>query len=491
MPKAIRYTLLSLRDLALSIGPFVVLAVTLLALAYWWLDPNPPKRVTLATGPAQSAYEEFGKRYAKILAQDGIEVRLLPSEGSAQNLQWLREGKADLGFVQGGTSEVLPDDEETLESLGSLFVEPVWLFYRKDAAPKLTGVGLSDASTDPKAGSAAHAVASVAASSAAGPPQGGTAPPGGSAAHVVASVGATLDSLTQLQGLRVNVGTTGSGIPSLMNKLLASNKVDMATLTMSELEQTPATMAFLEGKLDAIVFASAPESLMVQMLLQTPGTGLMDFPQSEAYSRRFAFLSPVVLPRGVVDLAANIPPQDVRLVAPTTALITRKGTHPALLQLFVQAGKQIHGGAGWFRRARDYPNLANNELPIAAEAERSIRNDKPFLQRYLSFWVANLVERMWLVMGIIIAIMLPLSRIIPPLYAFRVRSRIFRWYGQLRDIESRIESTAGAAGTPALLDELNTLEHRAEKISVPLSYTDELYALRNNIQLVRRKLQRG
>ena len=444
MPTSIRYTLLSLRDLVVSAGPFVVLAATLLAMAYFWLDPNPPKRVTLATGPAQSAYEEFGKRYAKILAQDGIEVRLLPSEGSAQNLQWLREGKADLGFVQGGTSELKEDDQEVLESLGSLFVEPLWLFYREARTDALNGPGAAGA----------------------------------------------MDALTQLQGLRVNVGTPGSGIPSLMNKLLASNKVDMANLSISELEQTPATVAFLEGKIDAIVFASAPESLMVQMLLQTPGTGLMDFPQSEAYSRRFAFLSPVVLPRGVVDLAANIPPQDVRLVAPTTALVNHQGTHPALLQLFVQAGKQIHGGAGWFRRARDYPNLANNEFPIAAEAERSIRNDKPFLQRYLPFWVANLIDRLWLVMGIIIAIMLPLSRIIPPLYAFRVRSRIFRWYGQLRDIENRIESTHEAANTPALLDELNTLELRAEKISVPLSYTDELYALRNNIQLVRRKLQR-
>ena len=442
MPKTIRYTLLSLRDLAISIGPFAVLAIMLLAAAYWWLDPNPPKRVTLATGPAQSAYEEFGKRYTKILAQDGIEVVLLPSQGSADNFQLLREGKADLGFVQGGTSEIQPADEANLESLGSLFVEPVWLFYKTDALPKPAGSAIA------------------------------------------------LNSLTQLQGLRVNLGTAGSGIPSLMSKLLASNNIDLSSLKAFQLEQTAATVDFLEGRLDALVFASAPESLMVQMLLQTPGVGLMDFPQSEAYSRRFTFLSPVVLPRGVVDLAANIPPVDVRLVAPTTALVNRKETHPALLQLFVQAGKQIHGGAGWFRRARDYPALANNELPIAAEAERSLRNDKPFLQRYLPFWVANLVERMWLVMGIILAIMLPLSRVIPPLYAFRVRSRIFRWYAQLRDIENRIEHTAGEKNSQTLLDELNSLEQRAEKIAVPLSYTDELYALRGNIGLVRRKLQR-
>ena len=437
MPKAIRYTLLSIRDLAISAGPFVFVAIALLALAYWWLNPNPPKRVTLATGPAQSAYEEFGKRYAKALALEGITVVTAPSEGSAANLQLLREGKVDLGFVQGGTSDYTDIDEETLSSLGSLFVEPLWLFYREEAARKFTAT-------------------------------------------------ATLTSLPQLKGLKINTGTPGSGVPSLMTKLLESNRIDPASLKITSLEQTPATMAFLGGELDAIVFASAPESLMVQMLLQTPGVKLMNFAQSDAYSRRFAFLNATRLPRGVVDLAANIPPDDVRLVAPTTALITRNTTHPALLQLFALAGTQIQGAAGWFKRAREYPNVENNELPIAKEAERAIKNGPPLLQRYLPFWVANLIERMWLVMGIIIAILLPLSRIIPPLYTFRVRSRIFKWYGQLREIEIRIASE----DSNALLAELNQLESRAEKITVPLSYTNELYALRSNIHLVRKKLLR-
>ena len=438
MSKTIRYTLLSLRDLTVSLGPFIVLAVTLLVLAYWWLDPNPPKRVTLATGPAQSAYEEFGKRYVKALAAEGIEVVTVPSEGSAANLQLLRDGKVDLGFVQGGTSDYSDDDEENLASLGSLFVEPLWLFYQEASARKVTPT-------------------------------------------------ATLTSLTQLAGLRINMGTPGSGVPMLMAKLLESNRIDPATLQRSMLAQTPATVAFLGGELDAIVFASAPESLMVQMLLQTPGVKLMNFEQSEAYSRRFAFLSPARLPRGVVDLAGNVPPEDVRLVAPTTALLTRTTTHPALLQLFAQAGNQIHGGAGWFKRAREYPNVENNELPIAKEAERAIKNAPPLLQRYLTFWVANLIDRMWLVLSIILALLLPLSRIVPPLYAFRVRSRIFRWYGELRNIEVRID----AEDHNSLLRELNVLESHAEKVTVPLSYTDELYALRSNIQLVRQKLLRA
>ncbi len=438
MPATLRHSLVSLRDLLLSVGPFAVLAVGLLLLAYFWLDPTPPRRVTLATGPAQSAYDEFGQRYRKALAANGIEVTLLSSEGSSANLQLLRDGKADLGFVQGGTSEqaagVAPAG---IESLGSLFVEPIWLFYRDQAA-----LGI-----DPSG---------------------------------------TLGNLPQLAGLRVNVGTPGSGVPQLMARLFEANNVAPGTLRLSSLEQTPATVAFLAGEIDALVFASAPESLMVQMLLRTPGVKLMDFSQSEAYSRRFPFLTPVLLPRGVVDLARDLPPQNVRLIATTTALLSREGTHPALLQLFVQAAREFHAPPGWFNRAGAFPSTEHSEYPIAREADRTIRNGAPFLQRYLPFWLANLVERMWLVLGIILAILLPLSRIVPPLYEFRIRSRVFRWYGQLREIETRMQAQEDAA---QLALELERLEQNVGRISVPLSYADELYALRNNIALVRHKLE--
>ena len=432
MPKAVHSTLLSLRDLALSAGPFALLAIGLLLLAYLWLDPTPPRRVILATGPAQSAYDEFGKRYRNALAANGIEVTLLTSEGSSANLQLLREGKADFGFVQGGSNDRRSDDAESVESIGSLFVEPVWLFYRDAAARKLEPSG-------------------------------------------------TLTALSQIAGLRLNVGTVGSGVPSLMDQLFQANGIDSKTLQLSRLEQTPATVAFLAGAIDALVFASAPESLMVQMLLQTPGVKLLDFAQSEAYSRRFPFLTPVLLPRGLVDLARDMPAQDVRLVATTTALLARESTHPALLQLFVLAARELHGPAGWFQRAGSFPSIEHSEYPIAREAERAIRSGAPFLQRYLPFWLANLVERMWLVLGIIVAVLLPLSRIVPPLYEFRIRSRVFRWYGQLRDIEDRIQQGDDPAQLALQLDEL---ERKVAGVSVPLAYADELYALRNNVALV-------
>jgi TRAP transporter TAXI family solute receptor len=435
MTNQIRYTLVSIREMLVSAGPLVIIAIAALVLTYVWLDPNPPKSVRLATGPAQGAYDEFGKRYKKALAANHIDVVLIPSNGSAENLRMLRENKADLGFVQGGSTQA-DENDSGIESLGSLMVEPVWLFYREDSAKKAK----------------------------------------------LASLG----SLTQLKGWRVNIGARGSGAPRLMRKMFEANGVDLSSMTITRLDDTPAVVDFLDGKLDAVVFASAPQSLLVQMLLQTPGVKLMDFEQSEAYSRRFPYLTPVVLPRGVVDLARDVPASDMRLVATTTSLLTRHETHPAIVELFVQAARDIHGPAGWFNRARAFPTQEHTEFPLSREAERSLRDAQPFLQRYLPFWLANVVERMWLALGIILAILLPLSRVVPPLYQFRIRSRVFRWYGQLRAIETRVQDSG--VDRAQLAKELEELDARVGRIHVPLSYADELYALRQNIDLVRGRL---
>ena len=440
-PINVKLSLLSFRELVFSIWPFLLLTLILLVTAYWALDPNPPKKVILATGPEQSAYANFGKRYAQALAQEGIQVELKTSQGSSENLQLLRDGKVDFGFVQSGSDGVdayqTQQSDERVMSLGSLFVEPVWLFYRTDAAKKI-------------------------------------------------SKNATLTSLSQLKGLRVNVGTPGSGVPNLMNKLFELNQMEPESVQKFQLEQTPATMAFLAGEVDVLVFASAPESQLVQMLLLTPDVKLMSFDQSQAYARRLPYLSPEQMPHGILDLAKNLPPQDVQLIASTTALISRSETHPALIQLFSQASQSIHGAAGWFNDAREYPNSKRSEFSMSKEALRNLQSGTSFLQRYLPFWLANLIERMGLALGVIAAIMLPASRIIPPLYIFRIRSRIFKWYGQLRTLESQLASTD--MSPEVILKRLNELDEKVMSLSVPLSYTDELYALRNNIGLVKLKI---
>ncbi len=402
MPRLLRNTLLSIRDLIAATGPFALIALLLLAGAYFLLDPAPPKRVVLATGPEQSDYAEFGKRYAAELRRYGIEVVLKPTQGSSENRRLLRDPAqaADLGFVRGGSSEAAraADEEETgvpLVSLGSLYLEPAWLFYREEAAKRLNRE-------------------------------------------------ATLTQLADLRGWRVNLGARGSGVNGLVGKLLQANGLERESVQASRLEQTPAVMALLAGELDALALAAAPESLIVQMLLQTPGVKLFEFAQAEAYARRLPFLAAVVLPRGVVDLARDLPAHDLPLIATTTALVARESTHPALLQLFVQAAHNIHGGTGLLARAGQFPSPQSAELPLAKEAERYYRSGPPLLQRYLPFWLANLIDRMWVVLVSIIAVLIPLARVVPPLYDFRVRSRVFRWYRQLRDIEDALRAKSAA-----------------------------------------------
>ena len=445
--QALLLVLLSIRDMLASAGPVLLLAISLLAAAYWWLDPQPPRTVTLAAGPAGSVYADFGHRYAEALARDGIRVQLLSTDGPAGNLKALREGRADVAFVRGGSGGMNGNRKAKAEimSLGALFYEPLWLFYRPAA--------LAQAASNNDKGMAPDA---------------------------------RLTSLTQLRGLRVNLDQAGSGVPDLMSRLLQANGLALDTLIASEMAPEAAAKALQAGQLDALVLVTASESPVVQRLLQEPGIALAELPQADALARRFPFLQTVTLPRGMVDLARDLPPDDIGLLAATTALLTHEDTHPALRQLFAQSAQQIHGGSGWFNGARDFPNTRTSELPVSPEGDRAINGTPPFYQRYLPFWASNLLERMWLVIGGWIVLLLPLSRVVPPLYTYRVRQRVFRWYARLQQVEGHMED--GDADNAALLNELDELDRVAAQITVPLAHADELYALRNNIDRTRRRL---
>jgi TRAP-type uncharacterized transport system substrate-binding protein len=442
-PRLRKFSLVSLRDLLVASAPTIVLVAIACVAAYFVVDPEPPHHVVLATGQDNSAYEEFGRKYAATLARDGIRVQLQPSLGSADNLQRLIDGKADIAFVQSGSRGQAQAGERSLVSLGSLFTEPVWLFLRDGSKHK------NDNKND-------------------------------------------IHSLTQLRGLRINLGPEGTGVPSLFRRLLAVNGVEPGELSITSLENTPATMALLDGRIDGLVFSSAPEAPLIQMLLQTPGIHLFDFRQAEAYTRRLPFLTHVVLPRGIVDLGRDIPSQDFQLIAPTATLVARADLHPALVDLFVKAATEIHGGAGWFQQQGQFPSPRYTEIPVAREAAKYYRDGPPFLQRYLSFWLANLFDRLWVVVVALAALVIPLSKIVPPLYAWRIRSRVYRWYGQLRAVEQAMENAPEdrrAEVQAAQLQRLDEIENRVNHISIPLSYADALYGLRSHINLVRQRVR--
>lgn len=431
-----KFTRISLRDLLVAIGPTLVLVACAVAVAYVVVDPAPPRKLVLATGQENSAYEQFGKQYQAELAKNGIAVRLESSLGSQDNLQRLLEGKADIAFVQSGMTNEAQAERRDLVSLGSLFTEPVWLFLRDETKVK---------------------------------------------------------SLTQLKGLRINLGPEGTGVPRLFRQILGVNGLVPGDLQITALENTPATMALLDGRIDGLVFASAPEAPLIQMLLQTPGVHLFDFTQAEAYTRRLPFLSHVVLPRGIVDLGRDIPAQDYHLIAPTATMVAREGFHPALIDQFVQAATEIHGGAGWFQQPGQFPSPRYTEIPVAREAARYYRQGAPLLQRYMSFWLANFFDRMWVVVVPLLALLIPLSRVVPPLYVWRIRSRVYRWYGQLRAVEQSLEEVQGERRDEQLADllrRLDEIERNVNQTSVPLAFADALYELRSHIHFVRERVRR-
>jgi len=429
------FSFVSLRDLLVAAGPTIVLVLAACIVAYWLVDPAPPREVRLATGQENSAYESFGKQYAQELKKDDIRVTLLPTLGSQDNLERLRSGQAEIAFVQSGSTSEEQASQLGLVSLGSLFTEPVWLFLRDKVKT---------------------------------------------------------NSLTGLRGLRINLGPEGTGVPNLFRQILSVNGVEPQELKISTLENTPATVELLAGRIDGLVFSSAPEAPLIQMLLQTPGIRLFNFTQAEAYTRRLPFLTHVTLPRGIVDLGRDIPNQDYHLIAPTATLVAREDLHPALIDLFVKAAGEIHGGAGWFQQQGQFPSPKFTEIPVADEAAKYYRDGPPLLQRYMRFWLANLFERLWVVVVALAALVIPLSKIVPPLYVWRVRSRVYRWYGELRAVEQAwegVQEDQREIVRTDLLKRLDQIEEQVNHISIPLAYADGLYGLRGHINIVRQRLQ--
>ena len=133
------------------------------------------------------------------------------------------------------------------------------------------------------------------------------------------------------------VGPAGSGTNGLALRLLSANGITSETATLINRELPDYVDLLAKGEADAGFLVLAPEAKTVQRLLETPNIRLMSFMNAEFYTQRFPFLSSLVLREGVVDFAANIPPNDTTLIATTTAVLVRRDVHPALVNLLAQS----------------------------------------------------------------------------------------------------------------------------------------------------------
>jgi TRAP transporter TAXI family solute receptor len=426
-------TKLSWRDLAVTLAPFLLLMVVVLWFASRFLQPAPPDTITISSGPQGSTYASTAQRYQKILARQGVTLKILPSQGSLDNLKRLADpdAKVDIGFVQGGLAGQAETDE--LYSLGSIFYTPVYVFYR---SPK------------------------------------------------------PIARLSELSGKRVAISREGSGTHVLASALLRANGIDGKDSTkLVNLEGTAAEDALQARQVDAVfLMGDSAAFANTRELLRTEGVRLFDFKQADAYVRRFRYLSKLELPAGAFDLGRNVPADSLTLVSPTIELIARSDLHPALSDMLIEAAREVHGRSTLFQKAGEFPAPLEHEYRISNDAARYYKTGKTFAYRHLPFWLASLVDRIAVVVVPLIVLLIPAIKLVPWAYRLRVSYRIYGRYGELMALERAAFSQTTPEQRKDLLKRLDEIEARVIGQKLPGAFADQVYLLRQHINFVRARL---
>jgi TRAP-type uncharacterized transport system substrate-binding protein len=415
--------------------PYLIVAALILltiTLVIWLVDPAPPKTITISAGSRDSSFFVAANQYKKILARNGVRLNVLESDGSVQNLQRLLDPKqhVDLALVQGGVAEGI--DTSSLMSLGSVFYIPVVVFYR--------GTGLTQ--------------------------------------------------LSQLEGKRIAIGREGSGTRLLSLALLAANGIGPGgSTTLVPSDGLQAATQLVSGEVDAAILNgdSATRPLMLR-LLKVPGISVMNFDEASAYTRLFPYLADITLPAGVLDLKYRIPPETVHLISPTAELVARTNLHPAISDLLIEAAQEVHGMPGLLQHGGEFPNPVAREYQISEDAQRYYRTGKSFLYRTLPFWLASIGDRTLVLLLPMAVLLFPTMRLIPALYRWRVRSRIYRYYGSLIAIERGALAQLTHDERKQLFAQLDEIEASLNRLRMPLAYADAFYVLREHVGFVRGRL---
>ncbi len=424
----------SLRTSARVALPLLITALSVVVILFAVIRPIPPRSIVLASGHLQGAFHDIDAGYVRQLRKSDTEVEVRHTAGTLENLALLAEGKVDAalvidGVIDGHSAEARPN----AQSLGTLTRLPLWIFYRESAAQR-------------------------------------------------AGLGPQLNHLGQMKGWAIDIGPDRSSSQAVMHQLLTISGMSSQTLTKLTMDQVPS--ALKAGHIDAACFFATETAPAVRELLGAPGIRLLDMAQTDGYTRRIPHLSTVVLPRGLIDLATDQPETDLHLLAATVSLVVNATAHPALQHQLMEAASLIHQPGGWFREEGEFPRRQAGTFPLSEEAEHHFRLGPPHRPEWMPFWLASLLDRNWMALICMLAILLPVFGLVPPLYTLRVRSRIFRWYERLR----RIEREIGRRKIADLRRLLDDIEQRVLKIDVPVTLNDELYTLLAHIDLVRHRL---
>jgi len=415
-------------------GGSALLVFAGIAIALQFVKPAPPRQITMATGNPDGAYYHYAKRYQAILAREGIELELIETQGSVDNLKLMLkpEGEVDLALIQGGVADQA--QRARLSGLGSLFYEPVWMLARSGSTPR---------------------------------------------------------PLNTLQGARIGIGPEDSGTRFLMQRILAANGIDAknADLVVESVETSGQRLA--NGDLDLLFLVGSPDSPMLAKLVENQQIELQDLGRAGAYARRYDWLTMLELPEGTLDLKRNRPSEDLQMIAATANLVARDDFHPALVALVLSAAAEVHGRQHLLADVDSFPTAANSNFPLNSDAARFYKSGPPLLQRWLPFWVANWIDRIKVMLVPLLALLLPLSKVLPPAYRWRIRQRILHWYKDLKRIDLELDDQPlDAKHLGRLRKAMDLIERDVAHVDVPLGYADQLYQLRLHIALLQKKLDR-
>jgi TRAP transporter TAXI family solute receptor len=426
---------MALREFLRSNWHVITIAVTaavIVCAAVFLLSTMPPRSIAMATGPEGGGYYEIGRQYQELLARSGVELRLVPTAGSLENLALLRDPTSgvDIALVQGGSIGKAAGE---LESLGTLLYEPLWIFHRG---------GLEGA------------------------------------------------TLAALRGRKVSIGPVGSGSHALLLRLLKLNEMDQEVAELLRLPPQDAADKLLADEIDAAALLASWDAPVVQQLITNDQVELLNLARADAYVALYPFLSKVTVPRGVGDLAKDLPPADITLIASKASLVVRRELHAAIQYLLLSTAMQIHSGVSMFHRAGRFPAAEGIELPLSREAVQFYKSGQPFLQHNLPFWMGSLVGHLLILLIPTIAVLYPMFRFLPGLYGWLMRRKIARLYGELRFLEDEI-TRDGPTDRAQLTARLDRLEKQANQLRLPIVYESMMYLLRHHISIARDRLTTG
>jgi uncharacterized protein len=430
-PRNNKFTSIFTREMLEATLPSVLLICMALFFAYKFIDPAPPRRIVIATGVADLNYNAYAAIYGVYLQKEGITLELRKTSGDTENLRLLKdpESDVDIAFIQDGVAH--SEGAGSLLSLGSLYYQPVWIFCRCKA---------------------------------------------------------NTTHLSALKGKRIAIGYAGNGTHTLVSTLLTESGINSGNTKLVSIGGEEAATALRQGKLDAALFVDVANSGMIHEMVTDKRLRLLSMDTAEAFSRKFAFMHHLVLPEGAMDLARNIPSHDVHLVAPTATLVVKESMHPALAYLMMKVIAEVHGGPSLFNTKGEFPSAKDTDFPLSTQALNFYKSGLPIIDKYLPFWAATFVNRTLIVILPLLALLIPLTKIIPMVYVWLVKRKLFRYYGELRFLDTQLQDIKSAEDVQQCLEKLNEIESKVVNVKLPVPFSQYAYELRAHIELVRSKL---